>query len=243
MGKSEKIKACKMEAKNMAKANRKIRLKDNEEGAIGIGTLIVFIALVLVAAIASAVLINTAGDLQSRARRTGEDAVDDVSGGINVLQVDGQYDATSGQIDNLKVYICLYSGTDAINIGDSTEPSPAGDGSLVIHQAVVDFNDAESGTADYGAQAVGTTIQWTSNDIVVDPHGAYANSNVLDQDSIIAITIPITDGGTPPSAVPLSPRSEVTLSFMVGAGGSPTLVTFMTPGTYNAQDDDWINLY
>lgn len=228
----------------MAKANRKIRIKDDDEGAIGIGTLIVFIAMVLVAAIAAAVLINTAGDLQSRARRTGEDAVDDVSGGVHVLQVDGQYDDTQGQLDFLKVYICLYSGTDALNIGDMTEAPIAGSGSLVIHQAVVDFNDRESGTQDYTAQSVDNTIQWDENDRILDPHDAYANSNVLDQDSIIAITFQITDGAIPtPSVLFLGPRSEVTLSFMVGAGGAPTLVTFMTPGTYSAQNDDWINLY
>lgn len=225
----------------MAKANRKIRLKDEEEGAIGIGTLIVFIAMVLVAAIAAAVLINTAGNLQSRARRTGDDAVDDVSGGINVLQVDGRSDGT--QIDALAVYICLYSGTDAVNIGDCTEASPTGDGSLVIHQAVRDFNNVESGTSDYAAQDVDNTFHWSSNERILDPHSAYASGNVLDQDSIIKITFPITDNATTPNVIPLSPRSEVTLSFMIGAGGSPTLVTFMTPGTYSAQAGEWIELY
>lgn len=224
----------------MAKANRKIRLKNDEEGAIGIGTLIVFIAMVLVAAIAAAVLINTAGNLQSRAKRTGEDAVDDVSGGINVLQVDGQFDLASGQINELKVYICLYSGTDSIDVGDSTGPVA---GSLAIHQSFTDYSDAESGVADFVADdgGVATLQSWTANDIILDPHAAFSTSDVLDQDSILAITFPITD--TVNGAMQVSQRSEITLSFMVGAGGAPTLVTFITPGTYNAQDNEWINLY
>lgn len=45
----------------------------NEDASIGIGAMIVFIALILVAAVASAVIIQTAEKLQQTAQQTGDD--------------------------------------------------------------------------------------------------------------------------------------------------------------------------
>lgn len=65
----------------------------NDEGAIGIGAMIVFIALILVAAVASAVIIQTGEKLQQNAQKTGDDTSNSMSG---KLMITGAFVATDG---------------------------------------------------------------------------------------------------------------------------------------------------
>jgi archaellum component FlaG (FlaF/FlaG flagellin family) len=59
-------------------------LQDDKLAAIGIGAMIVFIALILVAAVAAAVIIQTAEKLQQNAQATGEDTSKNLAGKILV---------------------------------------------------------------------------------------------------------------------------------------------------------------
>jgi flagellin FlaB len=55
--------------------------------SIGIGAMIVFIALVLVAAVASAVIIQTGEKLQQNAQQTGSDTQQEIGGKISIIAV------------------------------------------------------------------------------------------------------------------------------------------------------------
>jgi archaellin len=63
--------------------NRKT--ENNDWGSIGIGAMIVFIALILVAAVASAVIIQTGEKLQQNAQQTGSDTQEEIGGKISII--------------------------------------------------------------------------------------------------------------------------------------------------------------
>ncbi len=97
-------------------------ITNNEDrGQVGIGTLIVFIAMVLVAAIAAGVLINTAGFLQSQAEATGEESTDLVSERIDVTSTVGIVgDADVGNLSEIRVGVSGAAGADQIDLSETT---------------------------------------------------------------------------------------------------------------------------
>ena len=61
--------------------------EERESGSIGIGAMIVFIALILVAAVASTIIIKTAEELQQNAEQTSSDTRQQISGKVALVDV------------------------------------------------------------------------------------------------------------------------------------------------------------
>jgi flagellin FlaB len=91
----------------------------DDRGQVGIGTLIVFIAMVLVAAIAAGVLINTAGFLQSSAEATGQESSDTTTNRVQVVNTVGErLDSDGVGVVNLTVK--AGPGADNVDLAETT---------------------------------------------------------------------------------------------------------------------------
>lgn len=84
----------------------------------GIGTLILFIALILVAAVAAGVLIQTSGSLQSKALATGSKTQTQVSTQLSVNLMWGENGST-GNISRVYAELKLAPGSDALKLNDT----------------------------------------------------------------------------------------------------------------------------
>jgi len=91
--------------------------RNRDEGSIGIGAMIVFIALILVAAVASTIIIKTAEELQQNAESTSDDTRKEISGKVNIIQiiVNG---STNNDIDSLIVTAKIASGSTDVQVQD-----------------------------------------------------------------------------------------------------------------------------
>ena len=67
--------------------NERIPRDQEDSGSIGIGAMIVFIALILVAAVASTIIIKTAEELQQNAEQTSSDTRQQISGKVAITDL------------------------------------------------------------------------------------------------------------------------------------------------------------
>ncbi len=87
----------------------------DKKGEMGVGTLIVFIAMLLVAAVAAGVLLQTAGSLQEKSLSTGQQAKSQISTNARVIEVSAT-DGRNGNLTDFQQIMKLSPGSDPIKI-------------------------------------------------------------------------------------------------------------------------------
>ena len=93
----------------------KMKAIKDSKGLMGVGTLIVFIAVILVAAVAATVLISVSSSLQQKSLDTGSQAEEGVATGAEVISVMGTDGATGHDLEKFEIYARLQSGSETMN--------------------------------------------------------------------------------------------------------------------------------
>ena len=95
------------------------KIKKDDEAVVGIGTLIIFIAMVLVAAVAASVVMQTGETLQQRSYAVGKQTIRDVSSGVKIIGVTGYTDEAKTVIEYLAIAISPRAGSYDIDLNET----------------------------------------------------------------------------------------------------------------------------
>ena len=224
---------------------RKKGLRRDEKGAIGIEILIVFIAIVLVAAVSAAVLIQTVGFLQQKATATGRETTKEVASGIRVTKILG-YDPTApgGTIEKLAIYIEPNTGGQAIDLSNLIVTISAEGKAATFNYYSGSFADLTSSgvTSIFDDAAIGgtNTTPWANLTkasgvpfgilVLQDEDGSVTGNSAtptLNTGDKVVLIINVTDvwGSGFGNRVPVT--GEVRPEF-----GAPGIIEFTTPPAY-----------
>ena len=143
---------------------------NRDEGSIGIGAMIVFIALILVAAVASTIIIKTAEELQQNAEATSDDTRKEISGKISIIQILVNTSGTT-DINSLLVTAKVASGSTDVLVNNIEWLITCGDdtnygvvtGNLGTDGAWGEAQDGGSGYSDPNAMQLDGT-RFAAND-------------------------------------------------------------------------------
>ena len=205
------------------------RMNRKNVGAIGIGAMIVFIAMVLVAGIAASVLIQTSTKLETQALATGAETTEEVSGGIAVDDITGHVDT---DIDMLAITVRVRAGSPDIDLNHTILELSNGSKKVILSY---DYTDAHhfNSSVDSDADLFGTgNISDLTNEefgiiVLSDPDSSLSRFNpVINEGDKVALTV-----DADACFNKIGERTDV-LGMVIPEIGSPGMISFTTPSSY-----------
>ena len=202
-------------------------LRKEEVGSIGIGAMIVFIAMVLVAGIAASVLIQTSTKLESQAMKSGQETIAEVSTGISVTEIEGHYDGTS--IDELGIIVRARAGSADIDLAETViELSDSQTKNLFVYDST-EFCDTPDIDGDLFAldefDAAATRFRIV---VLEDADGSVTDTNpVINKGDYVLLCLSVDTAFSPGFSTRASVFGQV-----IPEEGSPGIITFTTPASF-----------
>jgi flagellin-like protein len=177
-----------------------------DRGQVGIGTLIVFIAMVLVAAIAAGVLINTAGFLQTESEETGKQSSEQVTDRVAVISEtgivgDSQDSDGTREVETLEIAVKRAPGAGDIDMADASVHYIGPAGALDLTHTTGGGASLSAGATSFATDTIsgsGTTLSNDEDVIKLTIKGDDDNSamDVLEPGETGELTITTANGGT-----------------------------------------------
>lgn len=198
------------------KANRKTLWANDTRAQVGIGTMIVFIATILVAATAAAVLIDTSGKLQERSSQTGNEATDQVSSNLIVKGIYGDRTLTTGSLLRMNITLGLAPGAESVDLAQAKILYSNGN-----TRAELDNTATHNGNDNFVA------VQ------LRDPKNTFATATpVMSPGGLVNLEINLEDLNAG-AGLTLAERADITI-LIIPEVGAPVHADFTAPASYGS---------
>ena len=209
-------------------------LKKKDVGSIGIGAMIVFIAMVLVAGIAASVLIQTSTKLESQAMTTGQKTIAEVSTGLAVSDITGN--VTSSRIDKLLITVRPRAGSADIDLNETFIELANSSHKMILDYNGGKWNDSATGVDNIlGLTGVAFCHEASKYGIIVleDADASCSRTSpTINKGDKVMLTIKATTVFSAPAANPgINVRTDIWGS-IVPEDGSPGVIAFTTPASF-----------
>jgi flagellin FlaB len=178
------------------------RMKMNRKADVGIGTMIIFIAAILISAVAAGVLIQTANNVREQARTTGEQAVRSIATGLQVIEVVGQSSADFSNIGALKLFVRINAGSDPVDVKSLAITVTGG-----ATSSVLSYSATGPDAVSFGAT------------VVKDVSGLFPTNKVIGAGDLVQIDIGLIGG----DEIDLHPSHTLNVKLMPSLGMPSTL--------------------
>jgi flagellin FlaB len=194
------------------------QMRRDRRADIGIGTMIVFIAMVLVAAVAAAVLIQTANSVREQATSTGDQTINNVASGFLKEGVVGHVDSTSFLMDGVNITLRLAAGSPNIYMNNVVVKVLYGTQDITLTYC------HEADPTDWNAEYRG--------DLKFEAQSGFTSDHTVKAGDLLNIRI--GGGGTAPDqSLDLALDNLQNIKIQVFPGfGQPTLIDVTTPEVY-----------
>jgi archaeal flagellin FlaB len=218
--------------------------KKGDAGAMGIGAMILMIAMILVAGVAASVMISTTNMLQSQALSTGSRTTREVASGLRVFAITGLVNKTNSLYENitcLAITVEPQPGSDRVNLNNSYILISDGTTKVLLSYAGYNNNTFWRSADEMPGDVFDRThLNWSnlSGDqfgvgVLQDYDGSMTQSNpVLNRGDKAVIYIRTGVGAV--FNKELSTRIDV-FGQVVPEVGAPGVISFTSPKAYSSE--------
>jgi len=200
-------------------------LQDKNNAAIGIGTLIIFIAMILVTGIAASVIIQTINSLQQQAVLTGQQTQRDISMGLKITHISGHKSGST--LDQIAIYIRPTAGSEPVDLTYAYITLSNASGVVILNYTANSYAYSISnglfGTLNASTLSATTYGIMEIRDI---DNSSTSSSPVINSDDLVVLLV-----NTTACFSGIDTRTEIS-GRVVPESGISGVISFSTPSAY-----------